>query len=41
VIGIEVAVLLEDLGMFGNYVVVAKETFLHRRDPGMNGVTHI
>jgi hypothetical protein len=34
-------VLLEDLGMFGNNVIVAIETFFHRRDPGMNGVTHV
>jgi hypothetical protein len=34
-------VLLEDFGMFGNNVVVAKETFFHRRDPGINGVTYV
>jgi hypothetical protein len=34
-------VLLEDLGMFGNNVIVTIETFFHRRDSRMTGVTHI
>ncbi len=27
--------------MFGNNVIVAIETFFHRRDPGMIGVAHV